>query len=81
MAASIFKNSFLTPEEKFHQLTSREKEVAKAIYHKNSRKQIAESLFIGEATIKTHTRHIYKKLDIDSKAKLQLFFKMNPQLI
>ena len=40
IAASIFKNSFLTSEEKFHQLTTRKKEVARAIYHKSNRKQI-----------------------------------------
>lgn len=80
-AASIFKNSFLSPEEKFHQLTAREKEVALAIYHKENRKQTAKRLFIEESTLKTHTHHIYQKLRIDSKAGLCFFFKMNPQLI
>lgn len=81
LATMVMKKSFLTPEEKFQELSEREKEVALLIYQNLSRKEIANQLFVGAETIKTHTRHIYEKLALDSKAKLQFFFEMSPHLI
>lgn len=80
-AAKVMEISFLTPEEKFRNLTVREKEVAYLLCKNLSRKQIADRLSVGQETIKTHTRHIYEKLAIDSKAKLQLFFEVNDHLL
>lgn len=81
LADQVMKKSFLTPEEKFQELSEREREVALLIYQNLSRNKIADRLFVGAETVKTHTRHIYEKLAIDSKAKLQFFFEMNPHLI
>lgn len=80
-AEMIFDQSFMTADEKFQKLSEREKEVAHLIYQDSSRKELAQRLFIGEETVKTHTRHIYEKLGVDSKAKLQVFFDFNPHLL
>ena len=79
--ARVIETSFLTPEEKYRNLTEREKEVAHLLFKDFSRKEIADKLFLGQETIKTHSRHIYEKLEIDSKAKLQVFFKVNHHLL
>ena len=80
-AEKVIEKAFLTPEEKFRLLSEREKEVAHLLYENYSRKRIADQLFIGTETVKTHTRKIYDKLGIDSRAKLQLFFEVNYELL
>lgn len=35
-----------------------------------SRKDIAETLFVSENTIKTHTRNMYRKLFVTSRTEL-----------
>ena len=42
-------------------LTSREKEVLKLIVREYSNKQIAEALFIGERTVETHRKNVFRK--------------------
>ncbi|MEL6659762.1 MAG: response regulator transcription factor [Bacteroidota bacterium] len=43
-------------------LTDKEEEVLQLLGQKKSNKEIAQALFISEATVKTHLNHIYKKL-------------------
>lgn len=52
-------------------LTDREKEVTVLLLKNLKRKEIAKSLFISEDTVKTHTSHIYGKLEVSSKEELQ----------
>ena len=51
-------------------LTNRETEVMEAIARGLSMASIAEELFISENTVRTHSKHIYVKLDIHSRQEL-----------
>lgn len=51
-------------------LSSRETEVCEAIARGLSMADVAEKLFISENTVRTHSRHIYAKLDIHSRQEL-----------
>jgi LuxR family maltose regulon positive regulatory protein len=51
-------------------LTPREREVAVFARDRLSAKEIAEELFISEATVKTILKSVYSKLDIHSKSEL-----------
>jgi len=51
-------------------LTSRELDVLRYMLERKKRKEIAELLNVSENTIKTHTRHIFEKLDIESRDEL-----------
>lgn len=51
-------------------LSVREKEVLRFILENKKRKEIAETLFVTESTIKKHTSSIYKKLQVSSRAEL-----------
>ena len=49
-------------------LTDREKEVLQLVADGHSNREAAASLFIGEASIKTHLQHIYDKLGVRDRA-------------
>lgn len=51
------------------QLTGRETEVLHQLARGASNKEIARSLFVSEATIKSHLVHIFTKLGVDSRAR------------
>jgi len=51
-------------------LTAREQEVLEHILSGKSNREIAQALFISENTVKTHTRNIFSKYDIGSRAEL-----------
>jgi len=51
-------------------LSQREKEVLTFILENKKRKDIAETLFVTESTIKKHTSAIFKKLEITNRAEL-----------
>ncbi len=51
-------------------LSQREKEVLSFLLENKKRKDIAETLFVTESTIKKHTSAIFKKLEITSRAEL-----------
>jgi len=51
-------------------LTVREQEVLQLILSGKSNREIAEALFISESTVKTHTRNIFSKYDVSSRAEL-----------
>lgn len=53
-----------------YMLSSREAEVAELIARGRSVAQISEELFISENTVRTHSKHIYTKMDIHSKQEL-----------
>lgn len=69
LASPITKRLF----ERMHQvspdaLTSREIEVLREVANGNTNAQVAESLHISEATVKTHLIHIYGKLAVSDRA-------------
>ena len=49
---------------RFHSLTRREKEILKNVASGSSNKEIGESLFISEHTVRTHRNNIWRKLNI-----------------
>ena len=51
-------------------LTGREREVAMLVIEGLSNNEIAEKLYLTESTVRTHLRAVFKKLDIDRRAKL-----------
>lgn len=51
-----------------HDLTDREIEVVRLMAEGRSNRAIAETLFLSEATIKTHLVRIYRKLKVDNRA-------------
>jgi len=54
-------------------LTEREVEVLRLLARGNSRRQIADELFISQATVHTHVLHIYEKVGVSSRAAVALF--------
>ena len=45
----------------------RDREILQALSTGQSNKQIAQELFISEATVKTHLIHVYQKLGVDTR--------------
>ena len=50
-------------------LTDREREVLELLADGRSTRQIAEALFLGEETVKTHLGHIYQKLGVADRVQ------------
>lgn len=63
--ASRVMTRFRTPAGE--PLSGRELEVLRLVANGSSNKEIAASLYISEATVKTHLIHIYRKLDVESR--------------
>lgn len=64
------KNVILvTPSNTDFQLSEREKNILKLLEQGYNCKAIAEQSFISYETVRTHVKHIYKKLHVASKAE------------
>jgi len=50
-------------------LTNRELEILNLLVKGHSYKSIAETLFISFSTVQTHIKHIYEKLEVNSKSE------------
>jgi DNA-binding NarL/FixJ family response regulator len=51
------------------QLSPRELEVLRLVAAGRSNPEIARSLFIGEATVKTHLLHVFEKLEVNDRTR------------
>ncbi len=64
------KNVILvTPSSHDYQLSDREKELLKCMIDGDDFKRIADKLFISYETVRTHVKHIYKKLHVASRSE------------
>jgi len=64
------KNIVLTsPVNHDYQLSDREKELLRLIVEGHNYKTIAEKAFISYETVRTHVKHIYKKLHVASRSE------------
>lgn len=50
-------------------LTARESEVLKLLATGSTNREISRTLFVTEATVKSHLNHIFTKLDVDSRSR------------
>ena len=64
---SFQHNSHVTKED--YQLTTRESEILHSLIEGMSYKKLAEKYFISISTVRTHIRHIYEKLHVNTKAQ------------
>lgn len=62
---------------KRYELTNRETEVFGYLARGRSLPYIADVLFVTTGTVKTHTVHIYRKLEVNSKQELLDLFEIN----
>ena len=53
----------------FEALTEREEEVLGCLFHGQSNKAIAKSMFVSIDTVKTHLKHIYAKLGVTGRTQ------------
>lgn len=78
MTASIARKVLLffqqqpTTQKKDYKLSARELDILKSLVKGNSYKLIADELFISIDTVRTHIRHIYEKLHVNSKTEAVL---------
>lgn len=59
----------VTPSSTDYQLSDREKELLKLMVEGHDYKTIAEKAFISYETVRTHVKHIYKKLHVASRSE------------
>lgn len=57
------------------QLSNREREVVERLMHGRSNKEIANELFLSEATVKKHLSNIFEKLGVRNRSQLMSKFK------
>ena len=69
---SFFTNRnimMVAPRGEKYNLTEREKEILQHLIESRSLKIIAETLFISLETVRTHVKHIYKKLHVANRTE------------
>jgi len=72
-AAARLLREVRTPEKIKAALTERETEVLRLLAQGLSNKEIAQSLNVGEQTVKTHVSHILEKLAVPSRTQAALY--------
>jgi DNA-binding NarL/FixJ family response regulator len=72
-AAARLMHEVRTPEKSREPLTERETGVLRLLAQGKSNKEIAQSLNIGEETVKTHVSHILDKLGVPSRTQAALY--------
>lgn len=60
-------------------LTRREEEILQLIMRGYTLTRIGEELYVAESTMKTHSRHIYRKVGVANRQELQKFVETYPR--
>lgn len=69
---SFFTNKnvmMVSPEKNDYRLTEREKEILQQLVDGQALKTISATLFISHETVRTHVKHIYKKLHVANRTE------------
>lgn len=66
---SSFQNSSAVSAKTTYELTTRESEILHSLIEGMSYQKLAEKYFISISTVRTHIKHIYEKLHVNSKAE------------
>jgi DNA-binding NarL/FixJ family response regulator len=72
-AAARLMREVRAPEKSHAALTERETDVMKLLAQAKSNKEIAQTLNIGEQTVKTHVSRILDKLELPSRTQVVLY--------
>lgn len=70
-------NAYEMADDREIRLTKREKDILKLIAEGQNNKQIAETLFISEKTVKNHLTSIFRKLDVRDRTQAALYTLKN----
>jgi DNA-binding CsgD family transcriptional regulator len=70
LITAVFIRPASAPPSVLDQLTAAERQVAERVAHGLTSRAIAEELFVSPRTVDAHLTHIYRKLDINTRARL-----------
>ncbi len=70
LVTAIFNRPASAPRSALDALTAAERQVAERVAHGLTSRKIAEELFVSPRTVDAHLTHIYRKLDINTRARL-----------
>lgn len=70
LITTVFNRPASAPPSVLDALTAAERLVAERVAHGLTSRKIAEELFVSPRTVDAHLTHIYRKLDINTRARL-----------
>ncbi|EGQ3786089.1 DNA-binding response regulator [Staphylococcus pseudintermedius] len=70
-------DTVITKPHMLNKLSKRETEVLKEMAKGKTNKEIAETLFVSEKTIKTHVSHIFSKLEVTDRIQAAIYAMEN----
>ena len=70
LITGVFNRPASSPPSVLDALTAAERLVAERVAHGLTSRRIAEELFVSPRTVDAHLTHIYRKLDINTRARL-----------
>lgn len=70
LVTAIFNRTASARPSVLDALTAAERQVAERVAHGLTSRQIAEELYVSPRTVDAHLTHIYRKLDINTRARL-----------
>lgn len=70
LVTAVFNRTTSARPSVLDALTAAERQVAERVAHGLTSRQIAEELYVSPRTVDAHLTHIYRKLDINTRARL-----------
>ncbi|MGF9754705.1 LuxR C-terminal-related transcriptional regulator [Microvirga sp. 0TCS3.31] len=70
LVTAVFSRTASARPSVLDALTAAERQVAERVAHGSTSRQIAEELYVSPRTVDAHLTHIYRKLDINTRARL-----------